>query len=297
MKKSQLNLYGPLLGLGRSLLALGNLLTILCSSTFVLFPPYSFTDKQHAATGIEKINLFYLFPYKYIFIPEIIAILILVVTIIGYFPKITAILQAWVSLSLFSSLLIVEGGDQITQILSILLIPIMLFDKRKNHWEMTSNQPDKNTPSGYFLYWSYLFIQLQMSLLYLDAAVEKIKVPEWKDGSAVYYWVNHNLFGAPDFLDRPINLFLSSNTAMTFTTWGVMILELLLFAALFMKQEYKNRLFVAAVFFHFLIFIIHGLPTFGLAMTGGLILYLLPLNNTIKIKFRERILFRKVEIA
>src|SRR5688572_31858445 len=116
------------LGLARSLLAAGMLLTLVCNSVYDLFPPGNFEQTQSMAKGIEKLNIFFLFSYDQIYVPYIFSIIVLSAVISGYYPKITAILHAWISYSIFHSLLIVEGGDQITAILSLLLVPVCLTD-------------------------------------------------------------------------------------------------------------------------------------------------------------------------
>ena len=65
-----------------------------------------------------------------------------------------------------------------------------------------------------------------------------------------------------------------------------MILEIALFIDFFLKQQYKYILFVLGFTFHFLIFIIHGLPSFGLSMTVALILFYFELDKTIIENFR-----------
>lgn len=60
-----------------------------------------------------------------------------------------------------------------------------------------------------------------------------------------------------------------------------MILEISLFVGLFLQQRYKYILFALAFLFHFLIFIVHGLPSFGLSMTAGLILFYFQLDKTV----------------
>src|SRR6185369_1858560 len=96
------------LGLARSLLALGFLLTLICNSLYDLFPPYHLFQTRSQASGIEMLNIFYWFSYKWILVPYIFSIIVLCAVISGYYPRITCILHAWVSYSIFASLLIVE---------------------------------------------------------------------------------------------------------------------------------------------------------------------------------------------
>ncbi|MEM7299191.1 MAG: hypothetical protein AAF391_13115, partial [Bacteroidota bacterium] len=54
-----------------------------------------------------------------------------------------------------------------------------------------------------------------------------------------------------------------------------------LFVVFFLPQRFKYRFFLLGVFFHFGIVMVHGLTAFWLAMSGGLILYLLRLDLNI----------------
>lgn len=50
----------------------------------------------------------------------------------------------------------------------------------------------------------------------------------------------------------------------------------------FQKRKVKYRLFIFGFVFHFLIWIVHGLPSFWISMTAGLVLYLLDYKISIK---------------
>jgi antimicrobial peptide system SdpB family protein len=242
---------------------------------------------REGATGIELLNIFYIFSYKWIYIPYIFSILVLCAVISGYYPRITCIFHAWISYSVFHSLLIVEGGDQITAILTLLIIPACLTDNRKNHWIRNNDYIIPNDIGRHFVRTSLIFVRVQMALLYLDAGVEKLKVTEWVDGTATYYWFTHNIFGAPDWMRYLFTNAFSHQYFVTTVTWGVILLEISLFAGLFIQQKYRYLLLGFASIFHFLIFIVHGLPTFMIAMWAGLLMYLLPLNKDWQLVFTE----------
>ena len=131
-----------------------------------------------------------------------------------------------------------------------------------------------------------------MSLLYLNAGASKFSVSEWIDGTAVYYWFNNNIFGAPDIIKSSIGFLFENKYTVTLINWGVLFLEIILFVALFLEQKYKYLLFIFAFIFHFLIFLIHGLGTFWLSMTGCLILYLF--NPTISFKENIKAIFYSI---
>lgn len=48
-----------------------------------------------------------------------------------------------------------------------------------------------------------LLIQIQLAVLYLQASMAKLGVPEWADGTAMYYRSHHPTFGSAPWLFRP----------------------------------------------------------------------------------------------
>lgn len=276
MIKDTNNIYSPKLGLVRSLLAFGNLLTLLFNKPTELIPENIFIkNKMVSDSMIQDYNIFFLFNYEDIVIPYIICIIILLVVIIGYFPQITCVPQAYVAYSVFYGVTIVEGGDQITAIICLLIIPICLFDKRINHWYIKEFfKYDHNDYIRYLCYTTLCFIQIQISVIYLDSVIEKFGVPQWVDGTVVYYWATHNVFGATGLFEKILYILFRYNLTTTSITWAVLIIELLMFAAFFMNTNNKRKMFYIGIVFHFLIFIIHGLASFGIAMSAALILYL-----------------------
>lgn len=200
------NVFNNVYGIARSSLALSLLITLIFTPSFVYFPkPYLHT--------LEKLdsfipNYFLLWDYSNLNVAIIIACFILILVISGYLPQITGFLHAWLAYSFFTGSLMVEGGDQIAQILTLLILPITVFDKRLNHWSKREYLRWKR-PFGvnYFCSSCLLIAKIQMSILYFFAAVEKLNVPEWKDGSAFYYWFNDSSLGASDFFAKEDRIF------------------------------------------------------------------------------------------
>lgn len=275
------NIFTNTYGLARTIIALGNLATFAFTNFNLYFPKESFQTKPFGFFP----NFFYIFGQDNFLYSQIISVLILLWVISGYLPQISGLLHAWLVFSFSTFSILIEGGDQISQIILILLIPVTLFDKRINHWFIKDYFQYKR-PS-FFIEFSYsclVMIQLQICVLYFFSFVEKFKGPEWRDGSAFYYWYNNHPFGANDFLHSILNTLINYKISYVFITWGVLLLEVLLFTTFFISQKRKQIFFWFGFAFHFAIWIIHGLGSFYLAMVGGLIIYLLPLDKTIDFK-------------
>lgn len=284
-------------GLGRSLLAFGTLLTLIFNSKYsLIYKP--FFEKAKFYNDDYHINLFLYFDYDKLYIPWIISIIILIIVIYGIFPRVTGILHWWVSYSFINAITIVEGGDQITANLTFFLIPITLLDNRKNHWN-TQNNYKNNSYANLFAYFWFLIITIQMSILYLQAGIEKpYKVEEWLNGTAIYYWLNNNIFGLNNILRKIFLPVLNYRIILFIINWGVIILELILAGAIFMNDKRKIILFKFAIILHFMIALCFGLISFFFAMLGGLVLYLLPKENNINFKklYNEKYSLRKSKI-
>ncbi|UGU15383.1 hypothetical protein LS482_17080 [Sinomicrobium kalidii] len=271
-----------LYSLARTCLAIGILITLLFDSPFMLFPEDFFRGFDKTLF-VNQINFFYLFEYENLLWAKWIAILILLTVIFGIFPRITALLHWWIAFSYNTGTIVVDGGDQITSILTLMIIPIALFDNRRSHWNDLKDENSANFIGKMVSISTLVLCQIQMSIIYFFAGVEKMKVQEWIDGSAVYYWFNHNIFGANSLLRYLFEDFFKNQFFVISITWGVMLLEILLFAACFMNRKNKYIFFIIGISFHFVILLTHGLISFFFAMAGGLILYLLPSKRAIEI--------------
>lgn len=284
------NVHTNVLGIGRSILAFGTFLTLLLNPVTNFL--YQLEDNSfmnpllNPMTPINKFNFFLLLGSENIFIMKTIAVIILAVVISGYFIKITSLLHWWICLSflLFSSA--IDGGDQIASNITLLLIPVCLFDNRKNHWDIKkkhSASPINLIPISFIF-----LIRLQVAIIYFHSAVGKFPSKEWINGTALFYWFNHSVFGMPTYLEPITNYFLSKNYVILPLTFSVFVFELILFLALGMEYEKRKYLFIPAVIFHLLIIQYLGIFSFFFSITAGLIFLLLDINQEIKIKILSK---------
>lgn len=272
--------------LSRALFALCFLVTLIFTPLYDLFPSQHIKFLKDNINGLNHLNIFLWFDN--IIIPYIISIIVLIISIIGIYPRIFIFFQSWISYSIYYSMLVTEGGDQINVIITFLLIPVFIFDNRSNGWKIRNNiniEKPNNLYNNLLLYNAFLaifFIKLQISILYLNAGISKIFAPEWSNGTAVYYWFYDPAFGAPYWFDYLFGFLFKNNLTVSLINWGVIILELLLFSGLFIRQKKKYILFLFGFLFHFMIVVVHGLPSFWISMTGCLVLYLFKLDLTVK---------------
>jgi antimicrobial peptide system SdpB family protein len=276
MKKKSIN---NTFGLSRSLLAVSSLLILVFNDYNILIPEVHFNTLCKSSSFANFLNIFTYFKYSNIIYPIFFSFIILFIVIIGIYPRFFSVLHFLVSFSIYSTILVPEGGDQINSNLTFLLIPISLFDYRSNHW--ISESVITNKYHNYIIGRLLLLISVQMGILYLDSGIEKLNVREWSDGTAIYYWFNNNIFGLNDWLFDLLKPILSQKYIIVFSSWSVICLEIMMFGCLFSSQNYKYIMLCFSLVFHFLIMLIHGLPCFFLSMVASLIIYLNDFNLTI----------------
>jgi len=264
--------WSPIIGLARAILALGTLITLISNDISVLFP------KNIAyPIGINKYSIFNLLD-DHLFLAKIFSISILIVVILGIYPRFTAFFHWYVSWSFLTVSDVIDGGDHVTAVISLLLIPILLFDSRQNHWNQNFRKVNDfgSTISSSF----FFLIRIQVCVIYLHSMVGKLSVYEWVNGTATYYWLTHEYFGIHFFLRPFFEWFLGNPFFVSLITWGELVIEFLIAAAIVTCRENRLRYFflVIGILFHFSIFIFHGLSSFFFAMLASLILYLVPNN-------------------
>lgn len=264
--------------LARTLLSLSSLFTVLFNDPNVLFNPTFSPNIFAQYTIVGKYSLFFMMYPEHLVGAKVVAIILLLITLSGYLPQITCFFQWWVSFSIFSSAYISEGGDQINMILSLLLIPVCVLDSRINHWQK-AKPLQLHKPivvfGAYSCFFFFLAIKLQVAFLYLNASIGKLPIREWRDGTALYYYLTDSCIGAPDYLATIIEKLVTNRFTVAIMTWGAILFEFVLFLSITFSNSRKYFLYMGLVF-HFLIFILHGLFTFFLSMAAALLLYYSP---------------------
>lgn len=269
------NPWNDVYGLAQSILSFSLFLTLSCNDIYELYKPLAYAPEVMMGIGLGKFSLFMLFPLP---VAKLIAIVLLIPGIIGFYPRIASILHFFVVSSFLLTCFLADGGEQVNFVISMLLLPLALTDNRKWSWD---NKPIDPLVVNRFINFrrmiassSFLIIRLQVFFIYFEACVAKFKSPEWANGTAVYYWMIHPQFGLSEWATNFFLPILANPIFIVLLTWGVLLFEGLLFMGLCMPYKYKKILLPMGIIFHFLILLVHGLPTFFLSMTAALIMYL-----------------------
>jgi antimicrobial peptide system SdpB family protein len=117
-------------------------LTLIFNETGILFRPGSGMPNYPVCQGVGILGIFCNFN-PYLEVARWISVIILLVVASGWRPRYTALFHWWISFSLQTSAITVDGGDQVTAVLTFLLLPIALTDKRKWHWQSVSAEENQ----------------------------------------------------------------------------------------------------------------------------------------------------------
>jgi antimicrobial peptide system SdpB family protein len=273
--------WGTGYALARTLLALSTLSTLAASRASSLFLPVVGRPDFPYCDDLAGFGLFCLVPdglhaggveLGALDVGRAIAIGILIVAGLGFWPRLLGLLQWWVTFSFQANATMVDGGDQIAAILLLLLLPCCLTDPRWNHWRRMPAGPPRNPHLVLWAAMSHVTVRAQVAIIYFHACVGKFKVPEWLDGTVLYYWVFDPQFGATGLV-RDLLAPIVMSPAVAWLTWSVMGLELALAIGVFLSTTTRRALLWPAILLHGGIAMIHGLLSFSLAMWAGLTIY------------------------
>lgn len=281
-------------GVARSLLALATAGTVAFSTTGSLFRPAAGLPLAPYCNGPGRVSLFCLVPHDRLWLARWLAVAILLVVASGWRPRYTALFHWWVSFSFAVSATIPDGGDQATAVLTLLMLPVALTDPRRWHWQTLPEETATATRQvlRIIALSALLVIRVQVAGIYLNSSIAKLAVTEWRDGTAVYYWIGQPVFGAPGWL-RGILLAMAATTlGVIAMTWGTLILEFALGIAIVMPRRAGKYLLPAGILFHAGIALMMGLLSFSIAMAGALILYLRPVEQPFSLSAPIRLMHR-----
>jgi len=276
--------WGSGLGLARTVLALGTLGTLLATPPKVLLAPLAGGITPPFCMGVARASAWCVMPADPQF-ARWLSVGILLAVASGWRPRLTAIPHWWACWSLVTSMSIGDGGDSITADLTLLLIPVLLADSRAWHWQRPD--PARSGPLPRVIAVVALVLaQVQVACLYLVAGISKLGVPEWLDGTALFYIFRNVTFGAPPWLSPVLSPVTSWPVGVTALTWGAVALEIALGLALLLPKQVRPLLLGSGLLFHDLIALSMGLVSFDCAMSGALLLYLLPIGYQVTVPRR-----------
>jgi antimicrobial peptide system SdpB family protein len=261
------------IGVARSVLALGSLSTLLLTDQRALFLTFLPSAAPGRCVGVGQYGLFCLSEATAggRGLGTVVAVAVFVAVLSGYGPKLLALPHFYVAWSISQNVVLVEGGDQVNAAMTMFLIPWLLAMPRGNAYSpgvpylaaLTENAFAKGAAE---------LIRLQLSLVYAIAAIAKFGVPQWSDGTAFWYWLQIPTFGLPPDVFAALSPLLELPLVMVPATYAVLVFELSLVGAIWTRGQLSRWLLYAGIAFHAGIAVVLGLWSFGITMTGALLL-------------------------
>ncbi|MCK1794823.1 hypothetical protein MTQ01_02045 [Streptomyces sp. XM4193] len=271
-------------GLARTLLALSTAATLLFTPPeHLMYVGPERTSGRLCGGFNGDIGLFCLAPADRMEWARWLAVAVLLVVASGWRPRWTAIPHWWISFSVFATSNVMEGGDQVAAITTLLLVPICLTDPRRLHWDRSTAPARSAAAHAVGAITAHLALRLiwaQACVIYLQASVSKLGGDEWRDGTTVWYWATSGSFGVPGALDGPVSRLFAQGWAVAGATWGTLVVEFALAWCLAAGRFPRRVGLVCGLALHASIAVLLGLPAFSLIMGALLLLYLVRPEDT-----------------
>ena len=256
-------------GLARSIFALATAITLLANGAHDLFP----TDPElRGATcqGAASASLFCVAGAGW---GRAVGVLVMAAVVSGWRPRWTCLPHWYAAQSVMMTIAPLEGGDQIAAIGTLLLLPNLLTDARRNHWRVPS-AGSAGVTRRYLGHTSVPMVRVQVCVVYLHAAVGKMAEAEWQDGTALYYWLSDPVFGVPSWGATATEWVVGTALGVAALTWSTVLVELALALGIVAGPRLRRVLLVLGLGLHGAIAVLLGLMSFAVTMAGALVVYL-----------------------
>ncbi|MGY0235044.1 sporulation-delaying protein SdpB family protein [Longispora urticae] len=257
-----------LFGAARSLLALAQLSIFVFSSDLALFSYTTQAPDGFRCDGLRAASLWCLGSSGStgLVVTRVLVFAVLVAVAAGYRPRLTCVPHWYVTYSISASVTQTNGGEQVALIMTVLLVPMCLGDGRAWHW----SPPEQLLQPAWrgAAYAGGLTLRVQAAIVYLWAAVAKLTVAEWRDGTAISNIAHHPYHGFLESLQASIPPVFSSQPAVAALTWGTVSVELLIAVLVLGSKRMCWYALLLGIALHLPIAVLMGLPSFSLVMVA-----------------------------
>ncbi len=186
--------------------------------------------------------------------------------LIGWHPRLQAFcLFFWLVSFQHRAMLLFDGEDQLFRLFAFFLIFIPTHRFRSVHSWLRARRGEP-APPRHGCAWAMRLVQIQMTLVYVGAAVAKARGDEWLDGTAMWYVTRlDDSFGR---FPMPSAL-LDSLPVLKAMTWGTLAFEIALPVFLWWPRTRRIALLCAVAFhlaldYAMMMFLFHPLMLVGL---------------------------------
>jgi antimicrobial peptide system SdpB family protein len=252
-------------------------LTILALTTWSnLMPEIAGQEQAPVCQGLSNASLFCLDPHPDHLAARVTAIVVLLSVMAGVAPRVVSFLHFWVSFSLASSIGLPDGGEQVAQVASLLVVFISLRDQRAFAWTRAQESTSGAGVLVGMAFAGWLVLRLQMAFIYAQSGLSKLTNEDWLNGSAMYYVIRDPSFGASGLVGSIFQAVTYNPVGTALLTWGTIIGEVLLAVLLLMGPAHRRVALLLAALLHIGIVLAIGLWSFAAIMIGAVVIAAAP---------------------
>lgn len=254
--------------LGRSLIALAQLITLTLTSWENLSTEVLSVTPDTYCAGIKRASMFCLgssTPQEY---GRWIGIGIALLVLSGLLPRLTALAHLWLALSLNLSLSLPDGGESVAVFATTFLVLIELANPRVQGWRRTWRGPERSGALRAVSYAASLALCVQLAGIYFESGLAKLAVPEWVNGSALFYITRDPLFGPVGWTGSMLHTITMLPEGTAALTWGTIVLECAIAVLLLLPARFGRYAVAGVIVLHLGIALAMGLWTFSATMIG-----------------------------
>ncbi|WP_183091953.1 sporulation-delaying protein SdpB family protein [Mycetocola lacteus] len=256
--------------LGRSIIALGQLVTLALTSWQNLTTEVLSIEPATYCAGVRRTSLFCLGSETPQEFGRWIGIVIATLVIAGVFPRILAVAHLWLALSMNISLSLPDGGESVAVFATAFLVLIELTERRRWGWHHAQAGPVSLPRSGLraISYAGSLALCIQLAGIYFESGLAKLAVPEWVDGSAMFYITRDPMFGTVGWVGDILQAATMLPVGTALLTWGTIAMECTIAVFLLLPSRYKRYALLGVILLHVGIGVAMGLWSFAATMIG-----------------------------
>ncbi|MDO5099397.1 MAG: hypothetical protein Q4D85_11685 [Corynebacterium sp.] len=276
--------HNRLSAIARSLLGAGTLLTFTFTPREVLFFASDSYPSGVICDGLAARYGLYCAWQDNLTISYILTFFILAAVIFGILPGIISWAHFWVVWSFATQSPLIDGGDQIAQALALIFLVFHFGDFRLTHWE--NRYPSAKSLTYFFPFWwaAVILFIAQGFVVYFHASIGKIFVPEWANGTGIWYWLTDPTFAPPEHISTVLLLVFGTTYLGQLVTYSILIIEFCLAIGFLFKPMVRKILFSMGIMLHVGFALTFGLWSFLFSMSSLLILHLLLFDRVFKVK-------------
>ncbi|MDV6261947.1 sporulation-delaying protein SdpB family protein [Rhodococcoides yunnanense] len=257
-----------MLGIGRTIIAIGQLSVLVFTPQSYLFVPLAgMPQSPQCDTTGSSLLAYCMFGGLAKNTVAMVIGAILVAVIIGVLPRVTGVLHYWASVSMGTAFALPDGGEQAAQVATFFLMFALVNDNRIWHWQLRGAPDSAGVFQG--IAWAAGWaLRLQMAYIYLNASISKIAVSDWSDGTAVYYVVRGESFGVGNFLQSTILAITAVPLLALIASWGTIAIEAATAVLILGRGRVRLVGLLLSIFLHIAFIAAIGLWSFALIMVG-----------------------------